>query len=115
MKLNEFRLRMEAYRQDADREAMVMKDSHLALERLHAMYKKFDSEERKMADQVIAEWVLSKDEKLRFDALVLIDDFKISGTVSALRDLAKRLPLSSTPGAPYELRKVNRILDGLTH
>jgi hypothetical protein len=113
MKLAEFRKEMEAYRRFVDEEARLFKDSYLALDRLHAMYQKFDSAERTMAHEVIAEWALSDDEALRFDALALIDDFKIANEIPVLQKLASRLASSSAPGAPYELKKVNRILKDL--
>jgi cysteinyl-tRNA synthetase len=113
MKLDEFRLEMESYRQDANSEAMALKDSYLVLERLHALYEKFDAEEQMLANQVIEEWVLSEEERMRFDALALIDDFKIVSAATALRKLANRLPSSNAPGAPFELRKVNRIIESL--
>jgi hypothetical protein len=108
----EFRLQMESFRCAVNEEAMALKDSHWALEQLHAMYRKFDDEERKIADQVIAEWALSYDENVRFDALALIDDFKIEYAVPALRELAVRLASSDVRGAAYELRKVDRIQEG---
>jgi cysteinyl-tRNA synthetase len=114
MKLVEFRLQMESYRREVDEEAMSLKDSYLALDRLHSLYQKFDAEERTMADQVLTEWVLSEDEKTRFDALALIDDFKIASAISALEKLAERLATSSAPGAPYELQKVRRIVGSLS-
>lgn len=66
-----------------------------------------------MADQVLAEWVLAEDEGVRFDALVMITDFKIWSAEPALRILAQRLAASSTPGASYELKKVERVLRAL--
>ena len=66
-----------------------------------------------MADQVLAEWALSDDEALRFDALALIDDFKIANEIPVLQKLANRLASSSAPGALYELQKVDRILKDL--
>lgn len=113
MKLDEFRRQMESYRRAADEEAASLKDSYVALDRLHTLYRKFDSEEQKIADQVLAEWALSADEKLRFDALALIDDFKVASAAPALRQLANRLASSDAPGAPYELKKVNRIIEDL--
>jgi cysteinyl-tRNA synthetase len=110
---SEFRSQMESYRRAVNEEAMALKDSYLALERLHTMYRKFDDEERKIANQVLAEWALSEDENMRFDALALIDDFKIEDAMSALRELAYRLTSSSARGAEYELRKVNRIQEGI--
>lgn len=108
-----FRLRMEAFRRTVDEEAMSLKDSYLALDRLHGLYNKCDQEERMMGDQVLAEWALSEDEKVRFDALALIDDFGIATALPSLRKLAERLALSRTPSAPYELQKVQRIMRDL--
>lgn len=113
MNLDEFRQQMTSYRRSVDEEAKALKDSYLALDRLHALYRKFDSVERVMADQVLAEWVLLDDEAVRFDALALIDDFKIANATRALKQLASRLALSSAPGAPYELQKVDRIIADL--
>jgi hypothetical protein len=113
MKLEEFRSQMESYRRSADEEAMSLKDSYIALDRLHALYCKFDDNERAMANQVLGEWVLSEDERLRFDALALIDDFKIASANAALGELAKRLASSDAPSAPYELKKVHRIMGAL--
>jgi hypothetical protein len=110
MKLNEFRKEMEAYRNSVEEEAKSLKDPYLALERLYGLYRKFDPQERAMADQVLAEWVLSEDGHVRFDALALVDDFKIASAMPALRALAERLASSRAPGAPYELQKVDRIL-----
>jgi cysteinyl-tRNA synthetase len=113
MKLEEFRSEMESYRSAVDEEARAFKDSYLALDRLQDLYRKLEPEERVLADQVLAEWVLSDDEKVRFDAMALVDDFKVASAVPALRELASRLVSSSAPGAPYERKKVERIIKGL--
>lgn len=113
MTLDEFRLEMAAYPRSADDDAASLKDSQLALEKLSALYKKFDDTERRMADRVLSEWALSEDEGLRFDALVLIDEFKIDTAISSLNELAARLASSEEPSAPYELNKVQRIIAGL--
>jgi hypothetical protein len=110
MKLEDVRLNMEKYRELADEESRFLKDPHLTLDRMSSRYRAFNSEDRSLADIVIAEWVLSNDQRIRFDALVLIDEFKISTAAAALRTLASRLSLSDAPGAPYELKKVFRIL-----
>lgn len=107
---DEFRKEMEAYRSAVEDEARSLKDSSLVLGRLYSLYRKFDADERAMADCVLAEWALSPDENLRFDALALIDEFRIAKATPALKTLAGRLASSETPGAPYELQKVNRIL-----
>jgi hypothetical protein len=113
MKLDAFRSEMESYRRAVDEEASLLKDSYLTLDRMHALYRDFEPEDRAMADQVLAEWALSEDEKVRFEALALIDDFKIASALPALRELSRRLATSETPGAPYELKKIERITAGL--
>lgn len=113
MTLNEFRLEMALYRQSVDDEAKSLKNPHIALERLRALYRKLDTNECQRANQVLSEWALSDDEGLRFDALALIDELRISTTVPALYELAARIALSTAPSAPYELEKVKRTIDRL--
>jgi hypothetical protein len=105
---------MDRYRQAVHDEADQFKYPHLALERLCALYQSFDSEERRLADQTIADWVLSDESNVRFDALALIREFHIGSAITALEKLARRLPSVRTPGAPYELEKVNSIIRMLT-
>jgi hypothetical protein len=114
MNLAEFRQQMETYRQSVDEEARLLKDSYLALDRLHSLYRKFSRTERELADTVLSEWALSGDEKLRFDALALINDFEIVNTTPALRQLENRLVNSSEISAPFELNKVKKILEKLS-
>jgi hypothetical protein len=113
MTFDEFRRDMMAYRQTAESDAKSFKDATIALEGLRALYAKFDENERRMANRVLGEWALSEDEGVRFDALSLIDDLGIKSAVSALQELANRLVSSAAPSAPYELKKVHRILDSL--
>jgi hypothetical protein len=115
MTLSELRIDMESYRRAADEEARALKDPYLVLDRLHTLYEKLNTEERMMANEVLVEWALLDDERVRFDALALIDDFKISSAVPALIALADRLASSSAVGAPFELHKVDRILRDLGH
>ncbi len=49
MTIDEFRRRMESFRHAA--EARALKDSYLALDRLHAMYNDLDANEQSTADQ----------------------------------------------------------------
>ena len=110
MTLEEFRREMESYARDAEKEAETRRDPYMALDRLRSLYESVEAEERGLADQVLAEWALSEDETVRYDALALITDFKIQTAVPALRTLAQRLASSSKPGAPYEIKKVEWIL-----
>lgn len=113
MTLDEFRLEMAAHRRSADDVAAALKDSQVAIEILSRQYKKFNDAERRMADQVLTEWVLSEDENLRFDALSLISEFKINTSIPDLRKLSKRLILSTAISAPYELKTVEKIISKL--
>lgn len=113
MTLDEFRLEMASYWRSADDEARTFKDPHVALKRLRALYGKFDDIERQMADQVIGEWALSEDERLRFDALALVENCKIDAAIPALQKLTTHLASNSASSAPDELEKIQRIIAGL--
>jgi len=113
MTLDELRSKMASYRQSADLEAGSMKDPYMTLDRLRAMYDKFEPSERQMADQVLAEWALAESEGIRFDAKALIDDLDIISAVPALRELTSRLASSSAPSARYEIETANRIIEKL--
>jgi hypothetical protein len=117
MTLSEVRTGMETYRHAAENEARSLKDSYLVLDRLRSLYEGFNSQERVLANEVLQEWTLCDDERVRFDALALIDDFKIASAAPALKTLADRLVSSSAVSAPFELHKVDRILKdlGCTH
>jgi hypothetical protein len=114
MTYEEFRDEMGSYRRDADADASARKDSQLVLDRLHSLYLKFDVPEQTMANRVLAEWALSADEGMRFDALALIDEFKVKQGIPALNELAQRLGKSKASGAPYELEKMKRIVADLS-
>ena len=113
MTLDEFRHEMEAYRKSVNEEASEFKYPYLAVERLLALYQKFDAEERRMADQVLAEWVVSEDTGMRYHAKALVHEFEIVTAIPALQQLAERLASSRAVGAPGELEVVNRIIGDL--
>lgn len=110
MSFEEFRRRMNAFWDSANREADEFKDSMLALDRLVARYRSLTPSERQLADRVIAEWLHSPDEAKRFDAVALVREFEISSAIPALRDLSSGLQTSSDPGAPFEREKVEALL-----
>ena len=113
MTLDEFRRNLEQYWVSSNAEAMSLKDPHFVRERLHELYRRLDPRERKMADAVISEWLLSEDEGKRFDAQALIREFGIRDALDALLQLAGRLMQSSAPSATHELRKVQTIVADL--
>jgi len=114
MTIEEVRGEMEGCRESAAKEARVLRDSYLVLDRLRRFYRQLEDHDRAMSDRVVAEWALSPDENLRFDALTLIREFKIQTATPALSELAARLAAADTPGAPYELRKVRELFETLT-
>jgi hypothetical protein len=113
MDIEAWRSEMVAYRQNAEYEAKALKDTYLVVDRFRSLYEKLDELERRMADRVLSEWVMSEDEGVRFDAVLLIGEFTIQSALPALHALALRLPLSTAPGAPYELKKVVRLIQKL--
>ncbi len=113
MNLDEFRLHMEEFWRSVSREAEDYRYPYLSIERMEDLYGKFDQAERAMADQVLAEWALSEDERKRYDALSLIEHLKIATAMPALRALAVRLSKSRALGADDELDIVNRKIEAL--
>ncbi|MDP2329753.1 MAG: hypothetical protein Q8M19_03530 [Reyranella sp.] len=113
MTLEEFRAEMDASWQSAKEEAGSFKDPYIVLERLRALYARFDSGERAMADQVIAEWALEGDEDRRSYALTLIEDLRIGRAVPSLRALAERLTHSAELGASFWVKRATKIVDDL--
>jgi hypothetical protein len=113
MNFDEFRESMNTFWRDVQEESVSFKDPYIALDRLHALYKKFDDAERVMADIVIGEWALSEEQVVRHHALSLIDDFKIKEATDHLRRLASRLMAADGPHARDELVLVRRILKDL--
>lgn len=107
----EVRRRWLAIWREADIRFREMKASSEALLELYRRYAELSSADRAEVDRLLAETLLSDDANLRFDALALIEEFHIASARPELRLLAKRLPRSKSPGAPYELAKVQRIID----
>jgi hypothetical protein len=113
MTLTEFREKLEAWWADADSRAVASKDSQRALLELIRLYESFDPSERKLADQVIAEWIGSASERKHYDALAMADRFRMRSAVEPLRKAEAELLGSSEHSAKYELAKVRRILEGI--
>jgi hypothetical protein len=113
MRPEEVRGLIEMVRSAAELEARTQKQAQLPLERLRAAYCNLEVADRAAADQCLVEWLASDDENRRFDALALVDDFRIKRAQPALRLLRERLKLSKTPGAPFEIEKVDRLISVL--
>ena len=89
------------------------KDSPGAIPALYAAYRTIGERDRPMVDAVIAGAIESDDATERFDALALVDEFRIAVAAPHLERLAERLATVDSPSAPWEREKVNRILQQL--
>jgi len=110
MNYEDFKREMDAYHRDVDREADSLKDPYVRLDRLRTLYNRFDEHERAMANSVLAEWALSDNEMMRFDALVLIDELKLTIAVPALRELSLQCKASDAPNASHYSQWAERII-----
>jgi uncharacterized protein HemX len=113
MTLDEFRREMNAYWQSALEKAKAEKHPYFMLDMLHTLYRKFDVDERQMADQVISEWLFAENESKRACARSLIVHQNIVTAVSALRESERHLASSTEPNAASELKAVRRTIEEL--
>lgn len=111
--LDEFRSRLESLWSERDSAAIASKESSRATRELIAAIREMGPDERRLAEQVIAEWLLSNDEGRRFDALAVVWELEIQFAVPALRELEARLGGSGEPGALFERNKVRNIITSL--
>lgn len=86
------------------------KDNQGAIVQLLECYVSLDAQSRAEADRAIFEALLGEDETKRYDALAIINAFQLQDAIPHLLELAARLQLTDTPGAPFELAKVERII-----
>jgi hypothetical protein len=100
---------LRSLREDLAR-AQESKQSQDALLSATARYRGLSTDQRLIVDELFVEQLVSHDEATRFIALALIEDFKISSALPALRRLGDWLEAQPWPGAPYEWAKVNRII-----
>ena len=110
----ELRTQFELRRDSAIAEAEECRMSMLVPQRLATYYKALGRGDQLLAVPIVCEWLLSDDESRRWDAEFLVSEFSIREAVPTLRSLAERLEGETTPDAPYEWAKVNRLLAGLS-
>ena len=102
--------KMENWWVAANSQAIGQKDSQAATLWLTAEYERLTPAERAVADQVLCDWATSENESKRFDALAVIEHFRVRTAAPCLRDFAGRLAVRTDPGAPFERVKIERIL-----
>jgi hypothetical protein len=101
--------RWRTFRDQLESEALAAKSSQEATTRLSAAYACLGEEERPAVNAELLEWLKADDEALRFDALALIREHRITAAESALDDLVRRLATDTRPGAAYRQRKISEI------
>jgi hypothetical protein len=113
MTLDEFRQEMSAYLKAVKQEEIELRYSSHTFVRMENLYRRFDAQERAMADQVLAEWLSSDNSSERYHAYVLIDKFRIAAALPALEKRAAQLASNRERGASDELEPVNRLIRDL--
>ncbi|MFH0888517.1 MAG: hypothetical protein V1871_04845 [Planctomycetota bacterium] len=108
MKPEETKKLLEKEWENIIEDAVSSKQAPMALVNLIKSYKSLDADRRPLADQIIAEWVTSKDPGKRFDALALVEDFNIRTALPQLRVFEADLKNQTGPIARDELETVRR-------
>jgi hypothetical protein len=106
----DLRERMLAVRARAEKEGEAAREGWVGMDILLDFYQGLNDEERRLANEVIRDWLVSPDEGARFEALVMVSKFEIRQLVPALKALVEMLTLSSGPGARYERQAVERTI-----
>ena len=99
--------------EEVDRRHTMEKDSQGAIIELYELYAELDAAERADANEALLEALREGDEDKRFDALAIIDEFSLREAIPDLRALSARLQFDDSPGAPFEMAKIGRILEKL--
>ncbi len=119
MNLVEFEKLMEQKWDEIKKAAEASKFSQGALLDWAKIYRILDSEQRLLADQVVSDWVLSKDLGKQFVALALVDHFMIRMALPQLREfetdcqrrVGQRTDKRADPAALYLSTKVTQIIN----
>ncbi len=98
---------------EVSRRHIAAKDSQGAIVELFGLYAELDPDERKAVNKDLFEAMRVGDETQRFDALAITNEFKVADAMPYLRELAVRLQLDDSPGAPFELAWVQEIIKKL--
>lgn len=102
-----------AFRQKISDRAIAEKNSQSALCGLVEYYRSLPRDAQLIVNQLLSEQLSQDNKAIRFDALAVIRDCRIKSALPALRQLSDRLGGEESPSAPYDLAKVNRLIDYL--
>jgi len=96
-----------------DQEERDLKLANHTLIKLQKIYAELSPDERRVVDSVLGEWVLSNDERKRFDAESLINHFRITAAVPALRSAASSTIGATDAPTAYRREKLQRLIEAL--
>jgi hypothetical protein len=104
----------ESFWTRVDAAAVESKESQEATIRLASLYRELDDDDRAVVDEALADWVVHGDERRRFDAVALIQEFEIRSALAGLRERLATLPGGSVGPAGAERAKLERVLAALS-
>jgi muramidase (phage lysozyme) len=104
---------LEEYWISLDAEARASKDSQGASLRMLAFYSELASSDRRVVDAVLKRWVGDGSEAPRYDALTVIDEFRIRSALPALRARWVSLQGAFGSSVPTDRTKLVRIMNRL--
>lgn len=95
-------------------EASLRNDSQAVAFEILAAYDSLPPEDRASILPVLAEWLVSPDERLRYDAAFIVSQRRIREMSVAVQNALARCETMPGPHALYEAKKLQRILGELT-
>lgn len=98
MSPEEFRRAICKYWDEANEQAKhYYRDPHLTLVRLRSLFSKLDADDRSLANEVLAEWLLSDNDARRYHASVLVGELNVTTALPAVEELIRRLSSGTVP------------------
>ncbi len=95
-------------------EAEALRDSQTVAFGILLEYDLLGPDERKTVFPLLTEWLLSDDNRLRYDAAFVISQRNIHEMVPAVQDALAKCERTAGPEAQFEAKKLRRIIDELT-
>lgn len=93
-----------------DSQALMEKQSAMATFEIARIYRASEPEFRKAAREAFGRWLLSRNERMRFDALALIREFDVFEAIPNLRRLQQLLDRVQGSEAEFDREKVRDVL-----
>lgn len=94
-------------------EAEVLRDSQAVAFGILSEFDALSSEDRMAIYPVLAEWLVSDDNRLRYDAAFVISQRNIREIMPAVQIALDKCEHTAGPEAHYEAKKLRRIIDVL--